>query len=113
MAHSDVRAVLALGVDTAAPKLLAAVARHVNGSGGSPDELTDTDLAERFGWTLTELDEQDMQRVLTGLRLSSVRDALLRVEGYLESHGAVRPSERDWRLYGLAQDALKEQSPDE
>lgn len=68
-------------------------------------------LCERFGWTWTELDEQDDARVLPAVAAANVNAALGRVKGWLEAAGAGgkvgRPSEGDWKMWKAAQDARK------
>ena len=54
-------------------------------------------LCERFGWTLEELDEQDMARVLSGIAGEHVRRALLRVRDAIDRFKL--PNQEDFELY--------------
>lgn len=68
-------------------------------------------LCERFGWTWSELDEQDMTRVLPAVTAANIRDSLQRVRGWADSAAAGRhpahPSESDMRAWRISQEALK------
>jgi len=68
--------------------------------GGLPDEVTDVDLCERFGWTPSQLDGEDMARVLPGIYGANARDGLRRIKRYLDTQGQYKPSEDDWNMYG-------------
>ena len=48
-----------------------------------PSEIVDVSLAERFGWTWAELDEQDMSQVLPAVSASNIHAALRRVENWM------------------------------
>jgi len=52
-----------------------------------------------MGWTLDELDNQDMTRVLPVLIAANTRDALRRVFQFLETQGKYKPSESDWEIW--------------
>lgn len=67
--------------------------------GGTPTVLFEMDVCERLGWTLSELDEQDAARVITGLHLQHTRDALQNIMRFLDSYGQVKPSEDDLKMY--------------
>lgn len=102
---------MAGGVDRAPPKLLAAVGDYADGIGPAPVEIVDVTLAERFGWTWTELNEQDMSQVLPAVAASNIYAALKRVTSGLEraalGNAAALPSEDDlriWRAVTQAQD---------
>ena len=64
-----------------------------------PSELFETELAKRMGWTLTQLDGEDMARVLPGLHAVGVRDALENVLNHVRSMGKMKPSDDDLRIY--------------
>ena len=65
----------------------------------------DVGLCERFGWTFTELDEQDMARVLPAVGASNVAAALRNVNAYLDSNGRMKPTAHDMTMYQIAKDA--------
>ncbi len=67
--------------------------------GGTPVLLAELDLAQRLGWTLSELDEQDTGRVLPALILQDKRDALLHVKQFLETQGKIKVNEDDLTVY--------------
>ena len=75
----------------------------MDGEGGIPEELSETQLCERFGWTFTQLDAEDEPRVREGVALSNIRAALGRVQAFLETQGAFHPSESDWEIWGWAE----------
>lgn len=60
------------------------------------------DLCERFHWTFTELDSQAEERVIPAVFLMNIRDSLRRINAFLESHGRIKPSDRDFELYDYA-----------
>ena len=62
----------------------------------------DVSLCERFGWTFTELDEQDMARVLPAVGASNVAAALRNVNAYLDSNGRYKLNAQDFTLYDIA-----------
>lgn len=71
--------------------------------GDLPDEILAVELCERFGWTFTELDEQDMGRVLRSISAANLRTALGRVTAYVETHGRAKAAESDFTLWQWAQ----------
>jgi hypothetical protein len=77
-----------------------------------PDEIVDVSLCERFGWTWTELDEQDMSRVLPAVGAANIGAACTRITHWLTAAGAgkkgAEPTPHDWQLWKFAQDAVKE-----
>ena len=77
-------------------------------SGALPDELQELDIAQRLGWTLTQLDRQDMSRVLPALWLSDMRDALSKIERYLHTQGKFKPTERDWNMWGWVMENMQD-----
>lgn len=62
--------------------------------------VTKADICRRTGWTFSELDEQDESEVLPALLGQSMRDALQRVEAYVDTQGAARLAESDLAVYG-------------
>ena len=77
-------------------------------NGALPDELQELDIARSLGWTLTQLDGEDMSRVLPGLGLANTRDALSRVKAYLHTHGRVKPTENDLAIWGWVMEQMKD-----
>lgn len=77
-----------------------------------PQELVDVSLCERFGWTWTELGEQDEAQVLPAVAAANVSAALGRVKAWLNAAGAGAkvgaPGEADWKMWKAAQDAWKQ-----
>jgi len=63
-------------------------------------------LCERFGWTLDQLDEQDMPRVLQGAYAANIRAALRRVETFLHSFGKVKVGQADLEVYGWVMEQM-------
>ena len=106
MADPILLPVLARRTVRAAKKLIAAVGRHVLDGGEVPDELRDLDLAMRFGWTLKELDEQDMARVMPAVAAQNVRDSLRRLNVFLETLGKVQPSKADMEIYSWVKELM-------
>lgn len=89
------------GVVDPPKKLLVAIGKAaIDGEGEQPWLITLADLSRRTGWTFSELDEQDASLVLPALIGQSVRDALKRVDAYVQSQGKLRPDENDLALYG-------------
>ena len=69
------------------------------GGGGIPYELLEWDLIKTTGWTLEELDRQDMARILPMIELANIRDSLKEVGQYLTTFGQSRPSDAAWRTW--------------
>lgn len=70
-----------------------------DGGGGAPAVLVELDIAQRLGWTLTELDEQDQARVIPALVLQAKRDALMQIKLFLDSKGRTQPSDDALQVY--------------
>ena len=73
-----------------------------------PFDITEVTLCERFGWTFTELDSEDMARVVPAVSLANIRAAIHRVNAFLESGGRYTPSDSDLMIYKMAVDADKD-----
>src|SRR3972149_12009361 len=107
MAEPCLLCVLAARSAHASKKLIAAVGRYDLGGRDYPDELRDLDICERFGWTLDELDRQDMARVMPAISAQNTRRALQRNNLFLESSGKIKPSEEDLAVYAWVRDLMK------
>ena len=83
--------------------------------GGTPVELFEIDLCRRMGWTLSELDEQDLPRVITGLQLQDTRDKLNGIMRFMESGGTDKPSTDALAAYEEVKRLMEDDSgrPDE
>lgn len=104
---------MAGGVDGAAPKLLAAIGDYADGTGPAPEELVDVTLMERFHWTLDELDEADMSRVLPAVAAANIYSALARVMPAMNAAAASgdlnrAPREDDLKVWFEVQQAQQE-----
>ena len=95
---------------TSYKKQLAAFAKFARGEGGLPSEIIEADIAERFGWTFSELDNEDVDRVYTGFALQNVRDSVSRVRSWLDHAGKIHLNKDDLELFGNILDADKELS---
>lgn len=78
---------MASGVDATPPKLLSAIGDYADGNGPAPLELEDDFLLQRYGWTFTELDEQDDTRLLPGIAAANVYAAVSRIYQWQEAAG--------------------------
>ncbi len=78
------------------------------GGGGIPTEVTEADIAERYGWTFTELDNEDQDRVYAGFSGQNIRDCVNRIKGWLESGGKSKLSQSDMNVYGMMLEANPE-----
>ncbi len=58
---------------------MAAVGDYADGTGPAPEELVDDFLAQRYGWTFSALDEEDMSRVLPAVAAANIYAAYSRV----------------------------------
>lgn len=73
-------------------------------------------LAERFGWTWDELDEQDMSRVIPAVAASNIHAAVRRVHHWLEEapkalakkYELPQPSDDDMRTWTMVKQAQKD-----
>ena len=84
------------------------MARYAKGQGGLPLEITEADLCERFGWTFTQLDEEDQDRVYRAVTLSNMRGAVDRIKTWLDHQGKIHISGKDLEIMGMLWDAEKE-----
>ena len=73
-----------------------------------PNELTETDIIERFGWTFSELDNEDEDRVYTGVGLQNIRDSVNRIRGWVSGGGKGHIGNEDLELWGELMNAEKE-----
>ena len=78
------------------------------GGGGLPPEVTEADIAERYGWTFTALDNEDQDRVYAGFAGQNIRDCVNRIRHWMENGGKSKLSEQDMSIYGM----LLEANPD-
>jgi len=76
--------------------------------GPMPIDLFEVELAKRMGWTLTQLDAEDMARVLPGLHASSARDALEAVMNHVRTQGKVKPSDEALQVYDEITELMKD-----
>ena len=65
-------------------------------------------LCERFGWTLEELDRQDMTRILPGIAAEYVRHALLRVRAAIDRFEL--PNQEDFELYSQIEKLTRDEN---
>jgi hypothetical protein len=76
-----------------------------------PQEIIDVTLAERFGWTWAELDEQDMAQVLPAVAAANCYASLGRVYAWMEAAGSGQqmtfPSEHDRQVWQAIAEAQK------
>ena len=71
-------------------------------------EVTEADICQRFGWTFTELDEQDQDRVFASFMLQNLRDSANRIKQWLEHSGKDQISEHDLEIYEMLSKAMRE-----
>ena len=75
-------------------------------------ELEDDFLARRYGWTFSQLDEEDMSRVLPSVAAANIHAALTRIYGWLDAAGRGAnvpwPSDDDLRIQRIVADAQRE-----
>ena len=68
-------------------------------------------LAERFGWTWQELDEQDMSEVLPAVSAANIHAAVKRIHHWLAvagaGHNIAMPGPEDLRILTEVQAAQK------
>ena len=84
---------------------LRALREFVEEDGPPPDELVQVRLVEEFGWTLSELDEQDEARALRLLAARNIEAAVRRVNEAVQSHQVQSIPQSVWKLYKAASDA--------
>ena len=73
-----------------------------------PVEATEGYICERFGWTFSQLDEEDIDRVYTSTSLMNIRGALDRIRAWLDSVGKIGISKQDLETYKMVLDAERE-----
>lgn len=73
-----------------------------------PNEATEADIIERYGWTYDELDNEDQDRVYTGFAIQNVRDSADRIRTWIDNTGKTSISRHDLELYGMLLDAEDE-----
>ncbi len=64
---------------------MAAIGDYADGVGPAPEELVDDFLAQRYGWTFSQLDDEDMSRVLPAVAASNIYAAYSRVMPALDA----------------------------
>ena len=72
---------------------------HHDEGGPPPAELVEAQLCERFGWTPTELDEQDEGRISRMVILLNMDRAYQHVLSAVRSHRLDVLSEAHWKVY--------------
>ena len=87
---------------------MAAFAKYFRGESGLPHELTEADICERFGWTFSQLDEEDVDRVFTAFAMQNVRTYLQEIKSWLDHVGKTHISEQALRMYGRILEAERE-----
>lgn len=87
-----------------AKKLLIALRNFVQGEGAAPFVLTDGRIAERFGWTFDQLDQQDESRVMIAIQMMNIHDIYERVMRAVMSHNTDSISEDDMKIWQLVTD---------
>ena len=93
-----------------APKsTLKALRLFVLEDGAPPDELVEVRLLRAFGWTLSELDEQDEARALRILAAENVESALRQIKSSVDQHKPHSVSPEAWKLWKLTQDAEQDE----
>ena len=76
--------------------------------GPPPDELIEVRLITEFGWTISELDEQDEARALRLLAARNIEAAVRRVNEAVQSHQVQSIPQSVWKLYKVASDTEDE-----
>ena len=66
-------------------------------------------LLRAFGWTLSELDEQDEARALRILAAENVESALRQIKSGVDQHKPHSISPEAWKLWKLTQDAEQDE----
>ncbi len=69
-------------------------------------------IADRFGWTFSELFDEDESIVLKAIQMMNITDALRRVNSAIEKHqpDAIPPG--DYAIWKMVNDAEKEDIDD-
>ena len=70
--------------------------------------MTEADICQRFGWTFSELDNEDQDRVFTSFMLQNLRDSSNRIKDWLDHRGKVHISDHDLEIFQMLMDAEKE-----
>mgnify|MGYP001589399993 FL=1 len=71
-------------------------------------QVTEADIAERYGWTFDELDEQDSDRVYEAFALQNIRDSISRIKHWVGSQGQGSLSNEDMVIMKACIDADEE-----
>lgn len=90
-------------------KRLAALHAYIEDGGPVPDELLDGRIAERFGWTFVELDEQEYPRVIRAVGMMNLVDSYELVIRLMDSHRMEAIPKSAWQAYKMIQDAAKQE----
>ena len=88
------------------------MADYAIGKGGLPTEILEADIIEKFGWTFTELDNEDQDRVYRAITLQNLRDGVSRIKSWLDNHGKIHISGKDLEIWEFIQEAKKENGND-
>jgi hypothetical protein len=87
---------------------LAAIHCHVIEGSPPSQELIDAQIAERFGWTFDELDQQDEGRVMRAVSLLNTTKAYRETMGAIEGHNPEAATPSHWNVYKAVQEAINE-----
>jgi hypothetical protein len=71
--------------------------------------LIDAQICERFGWTFTDLDQQDEVRVSRAVQMMNIGRAYEDVVSAIRQHRIEGLSAGHWQIYKMIRDADKEE----
>ena len=87
---------------------LVALKRHADLGTSPPDDLLEGRIAERFGWTFSQLDAEDYGRVLRAVQMLNM-DAMYRdIEKAMRMHNFDVLTPAHWSAYKAMTDAEME-----
>lgn len=87
---------------------LVALKRHADSGTSPPDDLLEGRIAERFGWTFSQLDAEDYGRVLRAVQMLNM-DAMYRdIEKAMRMHNFDVLTPAHWETYRLMMNAESE-----
>jgi hypothetical protein len=101
VADPRVHRLLVYGIADAPKKLLTAIGKAaIDGEGEQPWLVTLADISRRTGWTFSEIADEDTCEIFPALIGQGMRDALLRVDAFVNSQGRAGLAESDLAVWG-------------
>ena len=84
---------------------LRGIKQHIDGKGPPPFGLIEAQLVERFGWTFSQLDQEDEARALRAVQYLNLSAGYQRVKDAVAQHATDAVSQGVWAAWKVLMDA--------